>query len=641
MDSEASLKRLPVKVSTMRAVSDRFVLLGSLLSSLGWVLSLFGILNQFAYGLGLGFVVCLFVWLQKRLGISRARSWRLELRRLRRRIRQPIVAAYVLIWCGAFLGGALYAPSNYDALSYRIPQLLHWIAEGGWHWIDAANSRMNIAPPGMNWLIAPFYFLTKSDRLWFLLNLAAFSFLPGCLFELFRRAGASPRAAWWFMWLVPCGYAFALQAGSIGNDLLGAMYVAAGVALALRARTSHQVADVWLSGLAIALANGIKSINLPLLIPWAIAVWPGLKLTTKRLPATAAMVAIAILSSCLPTVLLNIRETGVWTGDPTDEHRVRQPSSGVGLVSNLVLLAVANTQPPLLPNISTWNQRIERWLSHTPLDAWCRAAPRFEVRWGELPTEEMASMGPGVGVVSGLCLLAFIRRRRFGVGPCILPAWGIALAGWLSFLLFLARFSSEAIGRLSVSFIPVLLVPVLLFARRSAPFRGKWTRRLTVFCAALSLPALLLSPARPLIPVVPLLEVLGPERFPRLTAVYSTYARRPDCYSPLFEKLESKMPAELWFVGGADDPEAPAWKPLNTRSVRQWTAIESSSEAAIPSKERIVLASELGIRERFGLSVDDFIEITGADELARADLNIRAARGPERWYLFRVSSPPR
>ncbi|HET6408709.1 MAG TPA: hypothetical protein VFG14_12565, partial [Chthoniobacteraceae bacterium] len=173
-------------------------------------------------------------------------------------MRKPIVAVYAMVWLASLIGGAVYAPSNYDALSYRIPQLLHWIAEAGWHWIDAPNSRMNIAPPGMNWLIAPFYFLTKSDRLWYLVNIAAFSLLPGYLFELFRRAGASPRVAWWFMWLIPCGYAFALQAGSIGNDLLSTTFVTASLAIGLRARSSGKAFDVWLSAIAIAMATGVK-----------------------------------------------------------------------------------------------------------------------------------------------------------------------------------------------------------------------------------------------------------------------------------------------------------------------------------------------------------------------------------------------
>ena len=43
------------------------------------------------------------------------------------------------------------------------------------------------------------------------------------------------RAAWHWMWLMPTGYCFLLQAGSIGNDLFGAVFALAALDFALRA----------------------------------------------------------------------------------------------------------------------------------------------------------------------------------------------------------------------------------------------------------------------------------------------------------------------------------------------------------------------------------------------------------------------
>ncbi len=35
-----------------------------------------------------------------------------------------------------FFGGLIHAPANYDGLAYRIPRVLHWLAEGRWHLIE-------------------------------------------------------------------------------------------------------------------------------------------------------------------------------------------------------------------------------------------------------------------------------------------------------------------------------------------------------------------------------------------------------------------------------------------------------------------------------------------------------------------------
>jgi hypothetical protein len=122
-----------------------------------------------------------------------------------------------------FIGGALYRPSNYDALTYRLPRVLHWLAQEQWHWIHTANYRMNDRSCGFEWLTAPVVLATGSDRALFLINFISFLLLPGLVFSVFTRLGVRRRVAWHWMWLLPTGYNFLLQAGSIGNDSFAAV----------------------------------------------------------------------------------------------------------------------------------------------------------------------------------------------------------------------------------------------------------------------------------------------------------------------------------------------------------------------------------------------------------------------------------
>ncbi len=126
---------------------------------------------------------------------------------------------------------------------------------------------MNDRACGIEWLSAPLLLFTKSDRALFLLNFIPFLLLPGLVFSIFTRLGVRARVAWQWMWLLPTGYDFLLQAGSIANDTFPAVYALAAVDFAARAWQSRRAADLWHSILAAALLTGAKASNLPLLLP--------------------------------------------------------------------------------------------------------------------------------------------------------------------------------------------------------------------------------------------------------------------------------------------------------------------------------------------------------------------------------------
>src|SRR6185436_445815 len=101
------------------------------------------------------------------------------------------------------------------------------------------------------------------------------------------------RVTWQWMWLLPTGYSFLLQAGSIGNDTFPAAYALAMLDFAARAWTSRRASDLWHSLLAASLMTGAKASNLPLLLPWAILIFPLLPILRRQLFSTAGMAAVA------------------------------------------------------------------------------------------------------------------------------------------------------------------------------------------------------------------------------------------------------------------------------------------------------------------------------------------------------------
>ena len=141
---------------------------------------------------------------------------------------------------------------------------------------------MNDRACGIEWLSAPVLLFTHSTRGLFLINFLPFLLLPGLVFSVFTQLGVRARVAWHWMWLLPTGYNFILQAGGNANDTFPAVYALAAVDFGLRAWKSRRPADLWHSLLAAALLTGAKASNLPLLLPWAIVIFPARPAAAKK-----------------------------------------------------------------------------------------------------------------------------------------------------------------------------------------------------------------------------------------------------------------------------------------------------------------------------------------------------------------------
>src|SRR5437016_5734674 len=299
----------------------RIWLLISVLASLaGWALSAIGQLNRSGYILfclvaGVSFFFCpeSFRGCRRAFGLSirtSARSWK----KIRWRFRRWLPGCFAVLAVLVFVGGALYPPSNHTALTYRTPRVLQWLSHGHWFWIHTANYRMNDRACGIEWLSAPLLLFTKSDRALFLINFLPFLLLPGLVFSVFTRLGVKPRVAWHWMWLLPTGYNFLLQAGSAANDTFPTVYALAAVDFGCRAWQSRRLSDLWLSLLAAALLTGAKASNLPLLLAWGLLFFPRITLLKQRPAATLIIGLLAAIVSFLPTAALNAHYCGDWSG---------------------------------------------------------------------------------------------------------------------------------------------------------------------------------------------------------------------------------------------------------------------------------------------------------------------------------------
>ena len=622
-----------------------WVLLCAFLACDGWVLSLLHQLNALAYGITIFCgAVAAAIWLKHR-GPNHMAGFGGG--RFRRRYRRWLPLGFLLLAALTFLGGALHPPTNYDALAYRMPRVLNWLAESQWHWIHTDFQRLNVRATGIEWISAPLIALTRSDRLLFLSNTASFVLLPGLVFGVFTRLGVSARAAWHWMWLMPTGYCFLLQAGSIGNDLFGAVFALAALDFALRAGDSGKIGDVWLSCLAAALLTGGKTSNFPLLLPIAIALLPCVPLILKRLVPTIGVALVAACASFLPTAVLNVKYCGDWSGNRAEQATFLRGGPVLHVAQNCVLLLEQNFVPPVFPMADAWNKAV---LKIMPPELVKKLEAGFETPGAHLAVEEMAveeNAGIGFGV-SALLLLTFIGTRfskpagKNGLAAPRLFFYRRAILAGAAFSLlpYLAVSGSATAARLLTPYY-CLIVPVFLL-RQSGDWirRNPWWRWIggVVFVMAFGL--VVISPARPLWPAQYLLSRLdhGNSRLlKRAESVYNVYAQRADGFAPVLKIL----PEDATVLGlvSFDDPETSLWKPFGRRRIKHVVATDTADDLGRRGIKYLLINSEF-LATHSGRTPEQWLAANHAVLLQTIPLTLRASRGSTDWVVAELRPEP-
>src|ERR1017187_2968860 len=619
------------------------VLFSSFCGCVGWMLSAIHHLNQTGYVVAFlaGLAV---IWMfRKKMLSANFPSW--NLRKLRQRFRRAFPLAFLILVALAFLGGALHAPNNFDALSYRTTRVLHWLAEWRWHWIHTEFDQLNTRGCGIEWLTAPLIALTRTDRFDFLINVVCFLLLPGRVFSLFTRLGVRAHVAWYWMWVLPTGYCYLLQAGSVGNDLFGATLAFLALEFALRARQSGQVEHVWLSILAAALMTAAKAFNLLLLLPWLVAAWPSLRLLLRRPLASVLALALGSSISLFPTALINYQHCGDWTGMAA-EHRPELTSEAPLFKTwvNIVLIGLQNFAPPIFPLASAWNNLAEHLISPAlaaNLARYFEPGVRFQL--GEMQIEEGAGLGFGVSALLLWVTLARGVRQLRGSWPNPLRSFSqpktlVPLCAWLALVVFMARNGLDCPARFLAPFYVMLFPPLLACGTSEARLmcgKGCWFAGMGVFLLAGLL--LVISPARPLWPAVTVLRALGADQSPhrwvtRVWSVYSNYAGRADA----FQVVRAVLPPDATPLGlvAQADPEASLWRPFGSRRILH-VCDADSPEITRGRGIKYVLVSSQALIEN-NISLADWLAKHEGDVVQSLSLQVKVQSGPKEWFLVKL-----
>ena len=657
-----------------------WIILSAIATLAGWTLSAFRMLDRAGYVIFGAVAITLALLFRRWIFPACSDSVPGSIsKKVRRRFRRFLPVGFAVLAGLVFISGLIYAPTDHTAMSYRLPRVLEWLSHGRWFWIHTRNYRMNDRACGVEWLSAPLLLFTKSDRALFLLNFIPFLLMPGLIFSVWTRLGVRPRVAWSWMWLVPTGYCFLMQAGGVANDAFPTVYALAMMDFALVASSQLSLvsgrtpvgrhaalasSNLMLSLLSAALLVGAKASNLPLGLPWAIVFFPLLPHLWRALHATrntqyaarftfhsfawALVLPIAIIVSFIPTALLNIHYLHDWSGLSIEHEGMNMRNPLAGFLGNAVLLFTNNFVPTFFPLASWWNQHA---VSHFPAALVRLMDANFEGGYnilGEMPTEDWAGIGFGVSMLVVVSVLArFLYRNSscpadLSNNPAIqrYTFWHRAtlIAPWVALLAYCMKTGMVTPARLITPYYPLLLPALLIGAGQSTVVRRRWWRMAAGVVLLLALVALVVTPPRPLWPwkaVINRALAAHPNQRQLLRAqkVYEVYAHRSDPLAGMREWFPEDLKV-IGFMGTDDDLDISLWKPYDSRRVVERFLFDDPPEKIrqMGIQYGVVSGLELDVNKS---TIQDWLQRSGAELLDTTNATMTVSQGPEPWYFVR------
>lgn len=650
-----------------------WVIASALASLAGWTLSASGMLTRMGYVIFAAVVVVLALVVRKYSPAASVRASGSTFKKLRRRFGRFLPAGFAILAALVFITGLLHAPNDHTGMSYRLPRVLQWLSHGRWFWIHTPNYRMNDRACGIEWLSAPLLLFTRSDRALFLLNFIPFLLMPGLIFSVWTRLGVRPRAAWSWMWLVPTGYCFLLQAGGVANDAFPTVYALAMMDFALVAsfqlsvvscpgsaiRSSSSIlnsptSNLVFSLLSAALLVGAKASNLPLGLPWAIVffptlwrLWTGFTFHASRfafhLATWIVALLVAVIISFIPTAVLNIRHLGDWSGLNIEHTGMNMKNPIAGILGNGLLLLTNNFVPTFFPIAGWWN---EHALSYFPGALVRLMNANFEGGYntlGEMPTEDWAGIGFGISVLVVASVLAALhyRNRHSSNNPPIHQStfWirAALIAPWISLFAYCAKTGMVTPARLITPYYPLLLPALLIGAAQSKIVRRRWWRAAAGVVFVLALAALIVTPPRPLWPWRQVLSRSlaahpNQRQLVRAQKVYEVYAQRSDPLAGMRQWFPDGLKV-VGFMGTDDDLDISLWKPYGSRRVEPFL-ISDSPERIRELGIKYAVVSGLNL-DVYKTTIQDWLQNSGAELLDTTNATMTVSQGSESWYFVR------
>jgi hypothetical protein len=263
----------------------------------------------------------------------------------------------------------------------------------------------------------------------------------------------------------------------------------------------------------------------------------------------------------------------------------------------------------------------------------------------EFPIEEGAGVGIGCVAAALLFIATALWSRRFDRSmralrsrQSIWIAGGVGIAA----LVYMTKIASEAAPRLVTSYYVLVIASVLVLAALDGRVMGWRLFRVAGLATMLSvLPALILSPSRPLFPVQAVGDFLGRHGSARLSQrfqdAYFLYALR--AYT--FEQLIPLIPpteTRIGFLQNGNAVEASLWRPFGSHRVVEFSARDSAPEIKAQGVHWLVVSQDALVR-RSHTDIGALLAKWSAHLVSEKHFAMTVHSGSETWYVVTLDGP--
>jgi hypothetical protein len=209
----------------------------------------------------------------------------------------------------------------------------------------------------------------------------------------------------------------------------------------------------------------------------------------------------------------------------------------------------------------------------------------------------------------------------------------------------MAKMGSEATARLLLPYYPLLILPLLCLPIQACLVRCKLWRLWLVLVALSVLPAVVLSPARPLWPAQKLsekwLQTHPDSRLAkRVAAVYSGYGNRNDALAPIREHVPLSA-KKIGLVAGSNDAEYSLWRPFGQRVVQCLRTQRDAPGLILPDDVEWIVVHNKEWAYAAGMPLSDWAAQHHAQIVTNIPIVIFVSHGADDWCLLRLENKPR
>jgi hypothetical protein len=196
---------------------------------------------------------------------------------------------------------------------------------------------------------------------------------------------------------------------------------------------------------------------------------------------------------------------------------------------------------------------------------------------------------------------------------------------------------AEHIPRYGASYYPLVIISILLLPRIAALERRRIAAVLSGFSILAVVPVILLTPARPVIPVERLAQIFHRPALQTIAVNYHYWAVMRDDLAPLRDQLPPGV-TRLGYAAGLRDTSYGLWKPFGSRLVVE-LGLPLGSQSKPPADMHYAVITERGLQQRYGMDLKTWLNFTGGQVVFehRHNVNLLAHSDPhyESWYLVK------